>query len=196
MERQAFTIAADGRRDHLSAYGGENRAASGSPTVYVQNASRTVGVVCAATLGHAARQVVARAQGMKRCVSSMGVKPRTPPVTRPRRAENDLAFDWKLRRRWLIVWEYRRWKPVSRLCATTSTGRRSSLTPGRWRVNIRAFWKISGRGRAQRLFKDANELLDKLSARENLNPRGVVGLFPANRVGDDIGNLSRWRRTC
>lgn len=30
---------------------------------------------------------------------------------------------------------------------------------------------------AQRLFKDANELLDKLSAEKTLNPRGVVGLF-------------------
>ncbi len=36
------------------------------------------------------------------------------------------------------------------------------------------------------LFKDANDMLDKLSAGETLNPRGVVGLFPANRVGDDI----------
>ena len=39
---------------------------------------------------------------------------------------------------------------------------------------------------AQRLFKDANDMLDKLSAEKTLNPRGVVGLFPANRVGDDI----------
>ncbi len=39
---------------------------------------------------------------------------------------------------------------------------------------------------AQRLFKDANDMLDKLSAEKMLNPRGVVGLFPANRVGDDI----------
>ncbi|VFT76920.1 B12-dependent methionine synthase [Klebsiella aerogenes] len=39
---------------------------------------------------------------------------------------------------------------------------------------------------AQRLFKDANDLLDKLSAEKTLNPRGVIGLFPANRVGDDI----------
>ncbi len=38
---------------------------------------------------------------------------------------------------------------------------------------------------AQRLFRDANELLDKLSAEKTLNPRGVVGLFPASRVGDD-----------
>ncbi len=39
---------------------------------------------------------------------------------------------------------------------------------------------------AKRLFKDANEMLDRLSAEKTLNPRGVVGLFPANRVGDDI----------
>lgn len=39
---------------------------------------------------------------------------------------------------------------------------------------------------AKRLFKDANDMLDKLSAEKTLNPRGVVGLFPANRVGDDI----------
>lgn len=29
-------------------------------------------------------------------------------------------------------------------------------------------------------------MLDKLSTEKTLNPRGVVGLFPANRVGDDI----------
>ncbi len=39
---------------------------------------------------------------------------------------------------------------------------------------------------AQRLFKMPNDMLDKLSAEKTLNPRGVVGLFPANRVGDDI----------
>ncbi len=39
---------------------------------------------------------------------------------------------------------------------------------------------------AQRLFKVAIYLLDKLSAENTLNPRGVVGLVPANRVGDDI----------
>uniref|UniRef100_UPI002A758EAE vitamin B12 dependent-methionine synthase activation domain-containing protein n=2 Tax=Enterobacter TaxID=547 RepID=UPI002A758EAE len=32
----------------------------------------------------------------------------------------------------------------------------------------------------------ANDMLDRLSAEKALNPRGVVGLFPANRVGDDV----------
>ena len=39
---------------------------------------------------------------------------------------------------------------------------------------------------AKRLFLDANDMLDMLSRKKTLNPRGVVGLFPANRVGDDV----------
>ena len=39
---------------------------------------------------------------------------------------------------------------------------------------------------AQRLFADASAMLDKLSEESLLKPRGVVGIFPANRVGDDI----------
>ena len=39
---------------------------------------------------------------------------------------------------------------------------------------------------AKRLFKDANDMLDKLHNEKLLTPRGVVGLFPANRVDDDI----------
>lgn len=39
---------------------------------------------------------------------------------------------------------------------------------------------------AKRLFQDANQMLDRLAAERSLNPRGVYGLFPANRVGDDV----------
>ncbi|MBS2293444.1 hypothetical protein KFZ05_25775, partial [Salmonella enterica subsp. enterica serovar 1,4,[5],12:i:-] len=39
---------------------------------------------------------------------------------------------------------------------------------------------------AKRLFHDANRMLDRLAAERSLNPRGVYGLFPANRVGDDV----------
>lgn len=38
-------------------------------------------------------------------------------------------------------------------------------------------------------------MLDTLSANGTLNPRGVVGLFPANRVGDDIEIYTDERRT-
>ncbi len=39
---------------------------------------------------------------------------------------------------------------------------------------------------ARKLFDDANTLLDELVASGDVTPRGVFGLFPANRVGDDI----------
>ena len=48
---------------------------------------------------------------------------------------------------------------------------------------------------AKRLFAEANAMLDKLSAEGSLNPRGVMGLFPANRVGDDIEIYSDESRT-
>jgi len=39
---------------------------------------------------------------------------------------------------------------------------------------------------AKKLFDDANALLDKIIAESSLQAKGVVGLFPANSVGDDI----------
>jgi 5-methyltetrahydrofolate--homocysteine methyltransferase len=39
---------------------------------------------------------------------------------------------------------------------------------------------------AQKLFADAQTLLEKIAAEKLLAPRGVYGLFPANRVGDDV----------
>ena len=39
---------------------------------------------------------------------------------------------------------------------------------------------------ARKLFADAQKLLEKIVAEKLLQPRGVYGLFPANRVGDDV----------
>jgi 5-methyltetrahydrofolate--homocysteine methyltransferase len=39
---------------------------------------------------------------------------------------------------------------------------------------------------ARKLFADAQELLDEMVGGGLLRPRGVYGLFPANRVGDDV----------
>jgi len=39
---------------------------------------------------------------------------------------------------------------------------------------------------ARKLFADAQKLLEKIAAGRLLQPRGVYGLFPANRVGDDV----------
>ncbi|MEY2408170.1 MAG: 5-methyltetrahydrofolate--homocysteine methyltransferase [Verrucomicrobiota bacterium] len=39
---------------------------------------------------------------------------------------------------------------------------------------------------ARKLFADAQELLGKMIAGKRIEPRGVYGFFPANRVGDDV----------
>ncbi|MCC5913148.1 MAG: methionine synthase [Balneolaceae bacterium] len=39
---------------------------------------------------------------------------------------------------------------------------------------------------ARKLFDEANQLLDKIVSDKLIRPRGVIGLFPANSVGDDI----------
>jgi 5-methyltetrahydrofolate--homocysteine methyltransferase len=39
---------------------------------------------------------------------------------------------------------------------------------------------------ARKLFADAQQLLELIVSKELIEPRGVYGLFPANRVGDDV----------
>jgi 5-methyltetrahydrofolate--homocysteine methyltransferase len=39
---------------------------------------------------------------------------------------------------------------------------------------------------ARKLFADAQELLEKIAGEKLLQPKGVYGFFPANRVGDDV----------
>ncbi|MDI1311967.1 vitamin B12 dependent-methionine synthase activation domain-containing protein [Prosthecobacter sp.] len=39
---------------------------------------------------------------------------------------------------------------------------------------------------ALKLYKDANDLLDRVIAESRFTPRGIMGFFPANAIGDDI----------
>ena len=39
---------------------------------------------------------------------------------------------------------------------------------------------------ARKLFEDAQKLLEQIVSRKLIEPRGVYGFFPANRVGDDV----------
>jgi len=58
-------------------------------------------------------------------------------------------------------------------------------------------WKLNGKypeifddpvkgDEARKLFNDANELLDKIISEKRLTAKGVIGLYPANAVGDDV----------
>ncbi|WP_186798616.1 hypothetical protein, partial [Salmonella enterica] len=67
------------------------------PTVYVQNASRTVGVVAALLSDTQRDDFVARTRKEYETVRIQHArkKPRTPPVTLEAARDNDLAFDWE-----------------------------------------------------------------------------------------------------
>ncbi|VFS26809.1 methionine synthase [Enterobacter cancerogenus] len=130
MERQGFTIplligGATTSKAHTAVKIEQNYS---GPTVYVQNASRTVGVVSALLSDTQRDEFVARTRKEYETVRIQHgrKKPRTPPVSLEAARENDLAFDWSaIRRRWRIVWACRTSLPALKRCATTSTGRRS-----------------------------------------------------------------------
>ena len=191
MERQGFTLplligGATTSKAHTAVKIEQNYS---GPTVYVQNASRTVGVVSALLSPTQYDSFVARTRKEYETVRIQHgrKKPRTPPVTLQAARENDLAFDWS---------QYT--PPVAHRLGVSDVN--ASIDTLRNYIDWTPFfmtWSLAGKypriledevvgEEAQRLFADANAMLDRLSADGSLTPRGVVGIFPANRVGDDI----------
>ncbi|QTO54514.1 methionine synthase [Duffyella gerundensis] len=191
MERQGFTIplligGATTSKAHTAVKIEQNYS---GPTVYVQNASRTVGVVSALLSDSKHNEFVARTRKEYETVRIQHgrKKPRTPPVTLQEARDNALSIDWG---------SYT--PPVAHRLGVSEVS--ASIDTLRNYIDWTPFfmtWSLAGKypriledevvgEEAQRLFADANALLDTLSTHRSLTPRGVVGIFPANRVGDDI----------
>lgn len=191
MERQGFTLplligGATTSKAHTAVKIEQNYS---GPTAYVQNASRTVGVVSALLSDTQRDDFVARTRKEYETVRIQHArkKPRTPPVSLQTARENALEIDWD---------NYT--PPVAHRLGVQKV--EASIETLRNYIDWTPFfmtWSLAGKypriledevvgEEAKRLFSDANELLDKLSNEKLLTPRGVVGLFPANRVGDDI----------
>lgn len=199
MERQGFTLplligGATTSKAHTAVKIEQNYS---GPTVYVQNASRTVGVVSSLLSATQKEGFVARTRKEYETVRIQHArkKPRTPPVTLQAARENDLAFDWE---------SYT--PPAAHRLGVSAV--EASIDTLRNYIDWTPFfmtWSLAGKyprilqddvvgEEAQRLFADANAMLDRLSAQNALKPRGVVGIFPANRVDDDIEIYSDERR--
>ncbi len=58
-----------------------------------------------------------------------------------------------------------------------------------------AFDYPEGGEEARRVWNDAQVVLDELEQNHKLNPRGILGIFPAERVGDDVVLFSDEERT-
>ncbi|MEN4709543.1 methionine synthase [Pantoea agglomerans] len=199
MERQGFTLplligGATTSKAHTAVKIEQHYS---GPTVYVQNASRTVGVVSSLLSSTLKEDFVARTRKEYETVRIQHArkKPRTPPVSLQAARDNATSIDWES---YMPPVPHR--PGVSQVEASIETLRNYiDWTP------FFMTWSLAGKyprimedevvgEEAQRLFADANAMLDKLSQQSLLKPRGVVGIFPANRVGDDIHLYSDERR--
>lgn len=199
MERQGFTLplligGATTSKAHTAVKIEQHYS---GPTVYVQNASRTVGVVSSLLSATLKDDFVARTRKEYETVRIQHArkKPRTPPVSLQTARDNATSIDWE---------SYS--PPVPHRPGVSQV--EASIATLRHYIDWTPFfmtWSLAGKypriledevvgEEAQRLFADANAMLDRLSEQSLLKPRGVVGIFPANRVGDDIHLYSDERR--
>jgi len=158
--------------------------------VYVNNASRAVGVVSNLLSKEHKAEFLAKttAEYDKVREQQARKKPRSKPVTIQRARDNAAKLDWD---------NYT--PPVPKKLGVTEFKNVSIATLRKYIDWTPYFmtWSIAGKyprimddevvgEQAQSLFKDANDMLDDLEKSGTLQPLGVIGLFPANRVGDDI----------
>lgn len=190
MERQGFDIplligGATTSKAHTAVKIEQNYHA---PVAYVPNASRAVGV-CQRLLNKTSREIYAQELAKEYDTvreQHARKKPRSKPVTLEQARENAFKPDFTT----LPV------KPAS-LGVTPVTADLATL---RNYIDWTPFfltWSLAGKypriledevvgEQAQSLFNDANAMLDKIIEENSLQAKGVIGLFPANRVNDDV----------
>ncbi|CAM4461207.1 methionine synthase [Pseudoalteromonas maricaloris] len=158
--------------------------------IYVNNASRAVGVVSSLLSKTQKPEFLAKTadEYVKVREQQARKKPRSKPVTLARARDNAVKLDWQ---------SYT--PPVPSKLGITEF-KDVSIKTLRDYIDWTPFfmtWSLAGKyprilqdevvgEEAQKLFHDANAMLDQLEKEGTLQPLGVIGLFPANRVGDDI----------
>ena len=190
MERQGFDIplligGATTSKAHTAVKIEQNYHA---PVAYVPNASRAVGV-CQRLLNKTSRDIYAQELAKEYDTvreQHARKKPRSKPVTLAQARENAFKLDFTT----LPV------KPAN-LGVTPVTADLATL---RNYIDWTPFfltWSLAGKypriledevvgEQAKSLFNDANAMLDKIIEENSLQAKGVIGLFPANRVNDDV----------
>ncbi|MCG6273238.1 methionine synthase [Vibrio vulnificus] len=160
------------------------------PVVYVNNASRAVGV-CTSLLSDELRPAfVERLQADYELVRDQHnrKKPRTKPVTLEAARANKVAIDWQS------------YTPPVPSQLGVHVFDDFDVATLRQYIDWTPFfltWSLVGKyptifdheevgEEAKRLFEDANEWLDRIEREGLLKARGMCGLFPAASVGDDI----------
>ncbi|MEZ9724215.1 methionine synthase [Vibrio splendidus] len=192
MERQGFKLplligGATTSKAHTAVKIEQNYS---EPVVYVNNASRAVGV-CTSLLSNELKPAFVekldidydrvRDQHNRK-------KPRTKPVTLERARANKVAIDWDA------------YTPPAPVKPGVHIFKDFDVATLRQYIDWTPFfmtWSLVGKypailnheevgDEAKRLFKDANDLLDRVERDKLLEARGMCAMFPANSVGDDI----------
>ncbi|MGF1685783.1 methionine synthase [Photobacterium japonica] len=160
------------------------------PVVYVNNASRAVGV-CSSLLSETLKPgFVEKLQADYDVVREQHARkrPRTKPVTLEAARANKVVIDWA---------GYTPPAPAKPGIHVFDEVDAAILRPYIDWTPFFMTWSLMGKypaifdheevgEEAQRLFKDANDLLDRVIQEGLLKVRGMCGLFPAANVGDDI----------
>ncbi len=160
-----------------------------SPVVYVPNASRAVGV-CQKLISDELRpEYVAQLDKEYATVRDQHArkKPRSKPITLAQARENAFSCDWQV---------YQPPKPATLGVSTIEVGLEELIDYIDW-TPFFLTWSLAGKypriledevvgEEAQKLFADATQMLEQLVKEKQLGAKGVVGIFPANRVNDDI----------
>ncbi|MGF1720194.1 methionine synthase [Vibrio kyushuensis] len=192
MERQGFDLplligGATTSKAHTAVKIEQNYS---QPVVYVNNASRAVGV-CTSLLSNELKPAFVekidldyervREQHNRK-------KPRTKPVTLEKARQNRVDIDWAA------------YTPPAPVKPGIHIFKDFDVAVLRQYIDWTPFfmtWTLMGKypaildheevgEEARRLFKDANDLLDRVESEKLLEARGMCELFPANSVGDDI----------
>ncbi len=115
-------------------------------------------------------------------------KPRTAPIILEKARANKVVIDWEA------------YQPPVPAQGGIHTFKDFPISTLRNYIDWTPFfmtWSLSGKyptilrhevvgEEAQRLFDDANKLLDEIEQTGMIKANGVCGLFPANNIGDDI----------
>lgn len=192
MQRQGFTIplligGATTSKAHTAVKIEQNYD---EPVVYVSNASRAVGVVQTLLSREHKPAFVDRLNKEYDVVRDQHSrkKPRTKPVTLAEARANKVAIDWQA------------YTPPVPAKPGIHELHEVSISVLREYIDWTPFfltWSLAGKypriledevvgEEAKKLFADANAMLDKLEAEGELRCSGVLGLFPANSVEDDV----------
>jgi len=169
------------------------------PVVYVNNASRAVGV-CTSLLSDDLRPEFIRKLDLdyERARDQHNRKtPRTPPISLDQARSNSVNIDWQS------------YTPPAPLKSGVHVFDDFDVASLREYIDWTPFfmtWSLVGKfpaildheevgQEAQRLYHDANALLDRVEKEGLLKARGICALFPAASIGDDIEVYSDESRT-